>query len=90
MFLVDDILLAPAHGIFWIFREIHNAAQQEYASEAESITVELTDLYMMLETGRITEKEFDSRERVLLDRLDAVQGSPATARENGKDEDGGE
>ena len=90
MFLVDDILLAPAHGIFWIFREIHNAAQQEYASEAESITVELTDLYMMLETGRITEKEFDSRERVLLDRLDAVQGSPATARENEKDEDGGE
>jgi len=90
LFLVDDILLAPAHGIFWIFREIHNAAQQEYASEAESITVELTDLYMMLETGRITEKEFDSRERVLLDRLDAVQGSPATARENGKDEDGGE
>lgn len=90
MFLVDDILLAPAHGILWIFREIHNAAQQEYASEAESITVELTDLYMMLETGRITEKEFDSRERVLLDRLDAVQGSPATARENGTDEDGGE
>ena len=73
MFLVDDILLAPVHGIFWIFREIRNAANQEYASESESITAELTELYMMLETGKITEGEFDARERVLLDRLDAIQ-----------------
>jgi hypothetical protein len=28
---------------------------------------------MMLETGRITEQEFDKRESEILDRLDAIQ-----------------
>lgn len=86
MFLVDDILLAPVHGIFWIFREIRDAAQQEYDGESESITAELSELYMMLETGKITEGEFDARERILLDRLDAIQKTPGAAGENGEDE----
>jgi len=73
MFLVDDILLAPVHGIFWVFREIRNAAQQECDSESESITAELSELYMMLETGRLTETEFDAQEKDLLDRLDRIQ-----------------
>jgi len=88
MFLVDDLLLAPVHGIFWIFREIRNAAQQECDGESESITAELTALYMMLETGKITEGEFDACERVLLDRLDAIEGSAAAAGVNGEDQDG--
>jgi len=73
MFILDDILLFPIKSIFWIFHEIHNAAQQELATEAESITAELSELYMMLETGRITEDEFDTREKELLDRLDVIQ-----------------
>jgi hypothetical protein len=79
MFLIDNLLLAPVHGIFWIFREIHNATQQEYASEGESLTAQLTELYMMLETGKIGEEEFDTCERVLLDRLDAIQESHGAA-----------
>lgn len=75
MFIVDDILLAPVHGLFWIFREIRDAAQQEFASAAETITAELSELYMMLETERITEAEFDVREKELLDRLDSLNGS---------------
>ena len=73
MFIVDDILLSPVRGILWIFRELHNSAQQEMENEAESITAELSDLYMMLETGKITESEFDAREKELLDRLDEIQ-----------------
>ncbi len=73
MLLVDDLLLAPIHGLLWIFGKIHDAAQEEIAGEADAITVELRELYMMLETGRITEAEFDARERTLLDRLEAVQ-----------------
>jgi len=73
MLLLDDILLFPIKGLFWMFRELHKTAQQELASEAESITTELSDLYMMLETGRIDEEEFDTREKELLDRLDAIQ-----------------
>lgn len=75
MFIVDDILLAPVHGLFWIFREIRNSVQQEFANAAETITAELSELYMMLETERITEAEFDAREKELLDRLDNLKGS---------------
>ena len=41
MFLIDDILLSPAKGVLWVFREIHDAAQQELAGESEAITAAL-------------------------------------------------
>ena len=87
MLLVDDLLLAPIHGLLWIFGKIHDAAQEEVAGEADAITEELRELYMMLETGRITEAEFDARERTLLDRLEAVQDRES---EPDEEEDEGE
>ena len=78
MFLVDDILLAPFHGLLWIFEEIDRAAQEEMAGDAESITAELSTLYMRLETGKITEQEFAEQEKLLLDRLDKIQGPERT------------
>lgn len=73
MLIIDDILLFPARSILWIFREVHNAALQDRASEAERITTRLSDLYMMLETGKISEAEFEAREKELLDRLDQIE-----------------
>ena len=73
MVLVDDLLMLPIRSVLWVFREIHNAAQEELANEAESITAELSSLYMRLETGRISEKEFAAEEKTMLDRLDRVQ-----------------
>jgi len=73
MLILDDILFFPVKSIFWIFRELHNAVQQDLADEAESITSRLSDLYMMLETGKITETEFDAGEKELLDRLDQIK-----------------
>ena len=102
MLLVDDLLLAPIHGLLWIFGKIHDAAQEKIAGEADAITAELSQLYMMLETGRITEAEFDARERTLLDRLEVIQargsgpGAEDTDEEaeadegEGDDEDAGE
>ena len=72
MFLIDDILLAPARGLLWVFKEIHRAAEEEQANEADAITAKLSELYMMLETGQMTEAEFDAAEKALLDRLDAI------------------
>jgi hypothetical protein len=74
MLVVDDILLSPITSFLWILREIQNAARQELASERDAATAELAYLYMMLETGQITDAEFDAREQVLLDRLDQLQG----------------
>ena len=72
MFLVDDILFSPVKGINWIFKKIHELAEEELSGEADRIRDNLTELYMQLETGEITEEEFEQQEAVLLDRLDAL------------------
>ncbi|MDA8408115.1 MAG: gas vesicle protein GvpG [Deltaproteobacteria bacterium] len=74
MFLVDDLLMAPVSGVLWIFQEIYEAAEQERLNEAENITLELQKLYRSLESGSISEEEFDTREAELLDRLDSIEG----------------
>ena len=81
MVIIDDILLFPARSLAFIFREIYNAAQQEVANEAESIRIELGELYMMLETGRITEEEFDAKEEDLLQLLDELAPASTDAAE---------
>ena len=72
MLLVDDILLFPVNSILWVFREIGKIAHEELAGESQVITEQLRLLYMQLETGRITEPQFDAEEKLLLDRLDAI------------------
>jgi hypothetical protein len=86
MLLVDDILFAPVRSILWIFREIRDIAQEELDGEAKSITEQLRTLYMQLETGRITEAEFEAGEKLLLDRLDEIESR--LAAENGEPEEG--
>jgi hypothetical protein len=86
MFIVDDVLLFPVSSILWIFRELHNAARQELASETENIIARLSELYMMLETEKITSDQFDILEKDLLDRLDEIEGRPVRARDEGERE----
>lgn len=73
MLLVDDLLLAPLSGLLWVVEKVHDAAREEMAHEADAITEELRQLYLMLEAKQIAEADFDDRERQLLDRLDAVR-----------------
>lgn len=86
MLLVDDILLSPLMGVLWVSRKVLDAAEQELANEADTITAQLSELYMMLETDKITEAEFDAHEKALLDRLDRLQ-SPETSLEDETDEE---
>ena len=72
MLLVDDILSFPVTSILWIFREIDKIAHEELDGEGQRLNEQLRLLYMELETGRITEEQFDAEEKLLLDRLDAV------------------
>ena len=81
MLLIDNILLSPARGILWVFEEINDLVQKELDGEAKSITEQLRTLYMQLETGRITEAQFDTREKLLLDRLDSIESSKADDEE---------
>lgn len=87
MFLIDDIILAPVRGLFWVFKEIRDAAEEEQANAAEDITAKLSELYMMLETGQMTEAEFDAEEKALLDRLDAIKEREDSEEEEEDDEE---
>jgi len=86
VFLVDDILLAPMRGVLWIFREIHNAAQEEKANEPDAIAQQLRNLYMQLETNAISEREFEHEEKKLLDRLDEIEARGESDQEEAEQE----
>jgi hypothetical protein len=85
MLLIDDLLLAPFSGLLWVSQKILEAAQEEMDGEADAITEELRQLYLSLESGTISEAEFDAQERRLLDRLDVVQAR--TAEDESEEED---
>ncbi|QJC56604.1 hypothetical protein HC248_01912 [Polaromonas vacuolata] len=72
MLLVDNLLLAPFNSLIWVFKEVHKLAQQEIDGEAEHVAHALSELYMQLETGELTEEQFAVQEKVLLDRLDEI------------------
>jgi gas vesicle protein GvpG len=73
MLIIDKLLLSPVLATVWAARQIQKAIEQERVMEPELITAQLSELYMMLETGGITEQEFEAKEKELLDRLDEIQ-----------------
>lgn len=87
MFLVDDLICLPARGLMALFREVQHAADEEIASEAQTIRSRLCDLYMLLETRQITEEEFDRREHELLERLEAIESRQALGSAAGAEDE---
>lgn len=76
MFLIDQLLLAPAKAVFFVFREIAKRADEE-SGDDEAVTQELRELYMLLESGKISEQEFERREQVLIRRLEKIENMRA-------------
>jgi hypothetical protein len=72
MLLIDDILLAPLHGLLWVARKVDDALGQEQEKEKEELETRLRELYLRLESGQLGEQEFEAQEAELLDRLDAI------------------
>lgn len=87
MFLIDNILRFPVSSILWVFKGILHAVEEELVNEADAITTKLSELYMMLETGQMTEVEFDAAEKTLLDRLDAIKEGEESGEDEDEDED---
>lgn len=81
MILIDDILFSPITGLVALARELQRAALEEQKQAAAATRQELADLYRALETGAVTEEEFDRREGPLLDRLDAMEAESESAEE---------
>ena len=47
--------------------------QKKSSLDEENVSAELSELYMMLETGKIAEEEFNKRESELLNRLEEIE-----------------
>ena len=71
-FLLDDLLLAPLKGVVFIAEKIKEQAEGEFLNE-EGVRQELRELYLLLETGKISEEKFTDREEQLVDRLEAIE-----------------
>lgn len=86
MFLLDDLFLAPFHGVKFVAESVYDAAQEEIENERQALRDEINDLYMQLETGEISEETFEQREEEILDRLEALEATEAALE--GDDESG--
>jgi len=71
VFFLDDIAMSPFKGLLFIAKEVANAVKQQQEQDRASTMAELSSLHLQLESGGITEDEFDEREAELLDRLES-------------------
>jgi hypothetical protein len=74
MFLLDDILLAPLHGLIWIGRKINEIVNQELFDE-EPIKEKLLELQFKYEyeLEPMSEEDYRTKETELLEQLDAIR-----------------
>jgi len=75
MFIIDDILLSPIKGFLYIFKEIEKIAKEEMEDTSEKLKKELLEAQMLFETDQINEKEYQKREKSILERLNALRES---------------
>jgi hypothetical protein len=73
--VLGSILLAPFHGLAFVFREIAEAVDKDREAQREQIMALLRELHRSVETGAITEAEFERQEQALLDRLEGLQSN---------------
>jgi hypothetical protein len=71
-FLIDDILLVPFKGVQFLANKIQEVAREELLDK-EAVRYDLTTLYMQLETGKITQQEFELREKALVEKLEEIE-----------------
>jgi len=71
MFLLDDILLAPVHGIIWLGQKMDEIITGEENNE-NTLKEKLLELQSLLELGRIDEDEYRRRETAILERLERI------------------
>ncbi len=56
MFIIDDLLLAPARGLMFVLKKIDEAVQKDLEAEERAVMADLTALHRALDGGEITER----------------------------------
>jgi len=59
-------------GLYLLGKKIHEMAMEEFLDE-DRVREELKELYVLLEAGKISEEEFESREEELVGRLEEIE-----------------
>ncbi len=78
MIIIDSLLAVPLRGLMFVLEKINEAVQEEAEAEERAIMADLSALHRALDSGAITEAEFDGREQRLLDRLDHLRSEGAS------------
>lgn len=66
------LLTFPLQGLFFVFEEITKRAEDELDNE-DGVRASLVELHKSLESGAITEADFDAREADLLSKLMEIE-----------------
>jgi hypothetical protein len=59
-------------GLLKVFEEVAQRAEQVLYDE-DAVKAELTEIYLKLEAGALTEEEFGKREAELVQRLEEIE-----------------
>jgi hypothetical protein len=78
LIIIDSLVAAPLRGLMFVLEKIDEAAREEAEAEERTVMTDLSALHRALDSGAITEAEFDGRERKLLDRLDHLHSQGAS------------
>ena len=70
--LLDNILFGPIKIVHFVGKKIQEVAMEDYLDE-DGVREKLRALYMSLETGRMSDEEFERQEEELVDRLEEIQ-----------------
>ena len=72
MFLLDDLLLAPLKSVIWLGKKINEIVEKELFDE-ERIKEKLMELQLKFELEQMSEEDYKTKEKELLERLDAIR-----------------
>lgn len=69
MFIIDDLLLLPFQFMWEIVNGIKDKVDEELYPDEEQCKEKLMKLNMLLESGQLSEEEYDAQEEKLMKRL---------------------
>jgi predicted ATP-grasp superfamily ATP-dependent carboligase len=87
MFALGSLVRSPFNGFITIAQRIQEAVDGQAAAEAVTIKNTLSEMYMQLDSGRMTAEEFEEREKTLLDRLDEIESHGMDLSDNASSDD---
>jgi len=72
LFIIDDLLLLPFRGLWYIFAEICNQAEAELYDES-TVQQQLLKLQFQYEMGDLNQQDYEQKEAELLARLREIR-----------------